>query len=58
MVLAMLDIIMARDLLSQKLKPKLMLLILAMDILMHMVMLMFHLDPALVLTQSPKVLTL
>jgi len=58
MVLAMLDITMVRDLLSQKLKPKLMLLILAMDILMHTVTLMFHLDPALVLTQSPKVLTL
>jgi len=56
MVLAMLDIIMARDLLSQKLT--LMQLILVMDILMHTVMLMFHLDLALVLTQSPKVLTL
>jgi len=54
MVLAMLDITMARDLPSQKLT--LMLLILVMDTLMHMEL--FHLDQAQVLTQSLKVLTL
>jgi len=56
MVLVMLDITMARDPQSQKLK--LMLPTLATDILMHMDMLMFHLVQALVLTQSPKALTL
>jgi len=50
---------MARDLLM--LRPMLMLLIWVMDILMLLELtvmpLMSHLDPALVLTQSPKDLT-
>jgi len=52
--------IMARDLLMLSLRLRLMLPILDMDIPMLMVhmLLMYHLDPALVLTQSPKVWTL